>query len=202
MSNEIVECIACGRTFTWSEGEQRFYKERGLDQPKRCRECRAQRNGDQRMGMHGLNTRFPQVTPRPSTPRRESRDTRHHSKAHWMTLRVFRFGAAVVTSAIILAVVIGGTFSLDAVSSWLLSINLLTLLIYGYDKIIAGSGHVRVPEKILLGLAMVGGTVGAIAGMRLFHHKTAKVEFQRYFLAIVLVQGLLITILYLRMIGQ
>lgn len=64
--------------------------------------------------------------------------------------------------------------ALDWMQSWLLAITGITFLAYGYDKLIAGTGATRVPEKALLTLAFAGGTVGAIAGMRLFHHKTSK----------------------------
>jgi uncharacterized membrane protein YsdA (DUF1294 family) len=42
VSGEQITCVECGRTFVWSYGEQRFYKERGLSPPKRCRDCREQ----------------------------------------------------------------------------------------------------------------------------------------------------------------
>jgi uncharacterized membrane protein YsdA (DUF1294 family) len=43
MSDEIIECVECGRKFVWSHGEQRYYRERGLSAPKRCEDCRARR---------------------------------------------------------------------------------------------------------------------------------------------------------------
>ena len=46
----------------------------------------------------------------------------------------------------------------------------------------------RVPEKILLGLVLIGGSVGGYAGMRLFHHKTSKGSFRRVFWAIVVLE--------------
>ena len=45
MSDEIIECVECGRKFVWSHGEQRYYRERKLSAPKRCQECRARRRG-------------------------------------------------------------------------------------------------------------------------------------------------------------
>lgn len=78
--------------------------------------------------------------------------------------------------------------ALDWVQSWLLSVTCTTLLTYGYDKLIAGTGATRVPEKVLLTLAFAGGTIGAIAGMRLFHHKTSKESFLERFWLIVAVQ--------------
>jgi len=40
MSDQHIECIDCGRVFTWTVGEQQFYRQRGLSAPKRCSECR------------------------------------------------------------------------------------------------------------------------------------------------------------------
>lgn len=40
MSDQRIECVDCGRVFTWTEGEQQFYRERGLSPPKRCPDCR------------------------------------------------------------------------------------------------------------------------------------------------------------------
>ena len=67
---------------------------------------------------------------------------------------------------------------LDPLLAWLLSITLITFLAYGYDKAIAGSRQVRVPEGVLLALALAGGTLGALAGMQVFRHKTRKTSFR------------------------
>ena len=55
---------------------------------------------------------------------------------------------------------------------WLAVINLLTFIVYGADKRRARKGKWRVPEKTLFLLPLLGGSVGALLGMRLFHHKT------------------------------
>ena len=34
-------CCDCLSAFTWSDGEQRFFREHGWDPPKRCKPCRA-----------------------------------------------------------------------------------------------------------------------------------------------------------------
>ena len=58
-------------------------------------------------------------------------------------------------------------------------INVVTFLAYGDDKRRAKRpGARRTPEKTLLGLAAVGGSLGALLGMRLFHHKTRHWYFQ------------------------
>lgn len=55
---------------------------------------------------------------------------------------------------------------------WLVVINLLTFIVYGADKRRARKGKWRVPEKTLFLLPLLGGSIGALLGMRVFHHKT------------------------------
>jgi NAD-dependent SIR2 family protein deacetylase len=38
-----LTCIECGKSFTWGKGEQLYYRDRGLSEPKRCPQCRAAR---------------------------------------------------------------------------------------------------------------------------------------------------------------
>lgn len=59
----------------------------------------------------------------------------------------------------------------------LLGWNLLTFALYGWDKRCARRGRRRVPEKRLLGVAFVGGALGAWLGARVLRHKTAKPSF-------------------------
>ena len=54
----------------------------------------------------------------------------------------------------------------------LLGINLLTFLVYGLDKLLAIKGRRRIPETTLLTFAFLTGSIGAMLGMALFHHKT------------------------------
>ena len=40
-TDKTLVCEDCGKEFTFTAGEQAFYKEKGLDnEPKRCKECR------------------------------------------------------------------------------------------------------------------------------------------------------------------
>ena len=57
-------------------------------------------------------------------------------------------------------------------AAWLLVINLATFAVYGADKRRARRGAWRVPERTLLLLPLLGGSIGALLGMRVFHHKT------------------------------
>lgn len=55
---------------------------------------------------------------------------------------------------------------------YLLLLNMLTFAVYGADKRKAQKDKRRVPEKTLFLLAIIGGSLGALVGMRVFHHKT------------------------------
>lgn len=59
-----------------------------------------------------------------------------------------------------------------ALAVWLIAINLVTFAVYGADKRRARRGVWRVPEKTLFLLPLLGGSVGALLGMRVFRHKT------------------------------
>lgn len=54
---------------------------------------------------------------------------------------------------------------------YLAVINLATFIVYGADKRRARKGKWRVPEKTLFLLPLLGGSAGALLGMRMFHHK-------------------------------
>ena len=55
---------------------------------------------------------------------------------------------------------------------WLAAINLVTFAVYGIDKAKAKRGAWRMPEKTLFLLPLLGGSLGALLGMRVFRHKT------------------------------
>lgn len=55
---------------------------------------------------------------------------------------------------------------------YLIGINLTGLLVMGVDKAKAIRRAWRIPEKVLFGVALLGGSLGAWLGMYLFHHKT------------------------------
>lgn len=71
---------------------------------------------------------------------------------------------------------------------YLLAVNVLTFIVYGFDKRKARRKRWRIPEATLLGLAVVGGSVGAWIAMRLFHHKTLHNKFRYGIPAIFLLQ--------------
>ena len=82
---------------------------------------------------------------------------------------------------------------------YLALINLVTLVVYGADKRKAKKGKWRVPEKTLFLLAIIGGSIGALAGMYLFHHKTKHWYFKWGIPAILLLQiAVAVYIIYFR----
>ena len=60
----------------------------------------------------------------------------------------------------------------------LIGLNVITFLVYGIDKWKARRDRWRIPEATLLMLAVLGGSVGALLGMTVFHHKTKHGKFR------------------------
>lgn len=58
------------------------------------------------------------------------------------------------------------------IAYFLLIINILTFIVYGIDKWKAQNEKWRTPESTLLLLAFFGGSLGAMLGMLVWHHKT------------------------------
>lgn len=59
----------------------------------------------------------------------------------------------------------------------LICVNFAAFAIFGLDKQKAKKKAWRIPEKTLLALSACFGAVGALCGMRVFHHKTRKKAF-------------------------
>ena len=74
----------------------------------------------------------------------------------------------------------------------LIGINILTFFVYGIDKWKAVKGKWRIPEASLLTLAIIGGSIGAWVGMKVWHHKTMHKKFKYGLPLILLVQIALI----------
>ncbi len=60
---------------------------------------------------------------------------------------------------------------------YLIGINILAFLVYGLDKYLAVKNKYRISEYSLFILSVFGGAIGAILGMKVFHHKTRKLSF-------------------------
>ena len=61
---------------------------------------------------------------------------------------------------------------------YLAALSLITFIVYGIDKFKAKANLWRIPEKVLILLAFLGGATGALAGMAVFRHKTKKLKFR------------------------
>lgn len=66
----------------------------------------------------------------------------------------------------------------DTLFYYIVAVNVFTFLVFGSDKRKAKKKQWRVAESRMLFLAAVGGSVGALFGMRVFHHKTRKPKFR------------------------
>ena len=61
---------------------------------------------------------------------------------------------------------------------YLAAINVVTFIVYGIDKLKAKKGKWRIPEASLLLLAIIGGSIGAWCGVKVWHHKTMHKKFK------------------------
>ena len=89
---------------------------------------------------------------------------------------------------------------------WLVLINLVTFLVFGWDKFKAKYKEKhpaarRVPERTLFLLAILGGSLGALLGMRVWRHKTLHRSFRVGIPAILALQILIPAALYLVLRG-
>ena len=67
---------------------------------------------------------------------------------------------------------------MNIILGYLLAVNIATFFLYGIDKYKARKGRWRISEATLLMMAVIGGSIGAWAGMRLWHHKTMHKKFK------------------------
>lgn len=77
---------------------------------------------------------------------------------------------------------------------YLIVINIVTFFVYGIDKWKAKRSKWRIPEATLLGLAVIGGSIGAWLGMKVWHHKTQHKKFKYGLPLILLAQIALIAL--------
>ena len=85
-----------------------------------------------------------------------------------------------------------GQSYLHIVLIYLAVINVATFFMYGIDKWKAKKSMWRIRETALLGLAVLGGSIGAWLGMKVWHHKTQHKKFKYGVPAIIIVQLALI----------
>ncbi len=60
---------------------------------------------------------------------------------------------------------------------YLIIINIISFFLYGFDKYMAIKDKRRISEYHLFVVSLFGGCIGAILGMKIFHHKTRKIKF-------------------------
>ena len=77
---------------------------------------------------------------------------------------------------------------MNIILGYLLAVNIATFFLYGIDKYKAKKGRWRISEAILLLMAVIGGSIGAWAGMRLWHHKTMHKKFKYGIPIIIIIQ--------------
>ena len=84
------------------------------------------------------------------------------------------------------------------ITYYILAINVITFVIYGIDKLKAKKGKWRTPEACLLGLAVIGGSIGAYLGIKLWHHKTLHKKFKYGIPGIIILQIACIYLVWFR----
>ena len=82
---------------------------------------------------------------------------------------------------------------------YLIVINIVTWIAFGLDKWKAKTGKWRIPERTLLLLALIGGSLGALAGMIMFRHKTRKAKFFISVPVMFVVHCVIVTVLVLKL---
>ena len=84
----------------------------------------------------------------------------------------------------------------EIVVIYLVVINVVAFVVYGVDKYKAKRGRWRIPEATLLGLAAIGGSIGAWLGMKVWHHKTMHKKFQ-YGVPLILIAQIALVVAFL-----
>ena len=79
---------------------------------------------------------------------------------------------------------------------YFIMINVVNFVLMWYDKHEARNDGYRVSEKTLFLVTALGGSIGGICGMYVFHHKTKKWYFKYGYPLILFLQILLIVSFY------
>lgn len=75
---------------------------------------------------------------------------------------------------------------------FIIIINILSFLAFGIDKRKAKKGQWRIKESTLFLLSIFGGSLGAMLGMKVFHHKTKHKSFTFFIPAIFIIEALIL----------
>lgn len=87
---------------------------------------------------------------------------------------------------------------LDIALPYFAVINVATFFTYGLDKWKAKRSRWRIREAALLTLAVLGGSIGAWLGMKVWHHKTQHKKFRISIPIIIIVQAIIIWYFFFR----
>ena len=60
---------------------------------------------------------------------------------------------------------------------YVIVVNIISFVLYGIDKYKAKNNKYRIEEETLFTISFLGGCIGSIMGMKVFHHKTKKKVF-------------------------
>jgi uncharacterized membrane protein YsdA (DUF1294 family) len=82
------------------------------------------------------------------------------------------------------------------ITAFLLAVNVMAFFMYGIDKWKAKKDKWRTSEATLLWIAVIGGSIGAWLGMKVWHHKTMHKKFRYGLPLIIIVQIALIIFAY------
>ena len=85
---------------------------------------------------------------------------------------------------------------MNIILGYFLAVNITSFLLYGIDKFKAKKNLWRISEATLLTMAAIGGSIGAWAGMRLWHHKTMHKKFKYGIPVIIILQIALVVYLH------
>ena len=61
---------------------------------------------------------------------------------------------------------------------YIAGINVVAVILYGWDKFCAVHDRWRISESMLLFVAAIGGSMGALLAMQIFRHKTKHLKFR------------------------
>ena len=89
---------------------------------------------------------------------------------------------------------------MSCLTYYLLAINVVAFIMYGIDKYKAKKAKWRIPETTLLLLAVLGGSIGAWMGMKVWPHKTMHKKFKYGIPAILMIQIALMAYLHITII--
>ena len=98
----------------------------------------------------------------------------------------------IVASSVVLFMLCLIAANMDVIISYIVSINVIAFVLYGYDKMISNTDKTRVPEVVLHLVSLVGGSLAALFAQNLFRHKINKYKFKLIFWFIVFIQAVLI----------